>query len=117
MRANRNIARDLEGEGKRLKKGQPAFRRKGDVMEQVRKDKRIVRMISTIHDVTIVSTGRKDRKTNMERKMTYAVDQYNKFMKGVDRADQYFRYHSPGISKHTNLKKIVAKKEVSCKRV
>ena len=73
---------------------QSAFRRKGDVMVQVWKDKRLVRMISTIHDATVVSTGRKDRKTNMEIKKPYAVVQYNKFMKGVDRADQYLSYYS-----------------------
>ena len=39
MRANRGIPRDLEGEGKRLKKGESAFRRKGDVMVQVWWDK------------------------------------------------------------------------------
>jgi len=50
--------------------------------------------ISTIHDATVVSTGRKDRKTNMEIKKPYAVVQYNKFMKGVDRADQYLSYYS-----------------------
>jgi len=41
MRANRGIPRDLEGEGKRLNKGQSAFRRKGDVMVQVWKDKNL----------------------------------------------------------------------------
>ena len=51
-------------------------------------------MISTIHDATVVSTGRKDRKTNMEIKKPYAVVQYNKFIKGVDRADQYLSYYS-----------------------
>jgi hypothetical protein len=40
-------------------------------------------MISTIHDATIVDKGRKDRKTNMEIKKSYAVVQYNKFLKGV----------------------------------
>ena len=58
---------------------QSAFRRKGDVMVQVWKDRRLVR-ISTIHDATVVSTGQKDRKTNMEIKKPYAVVQYNKFM-------------------------------------
>jgi len=58
-----------------LIKGQSAFWRKGDVMVQVWKDKRLVRMISTIHDITIVNTGRKDRKTNTEIKIPYAVDQ------------------------------------------
>jgi hypothetical protein len=38
-------------------------------------------MISTIHAVTIVNTGQKDRKTNMEIKKPYAVSQYNKLMK------------------------------------
>ena len=42
MRANRGILCDLEGEGKRLKKGESAFRKKGDVMVQVWKDKRLV---------------------------------------------------------------------------
>jgi len=46
-----------------------------------------VQIISTIHDATIVNTGQKDRKTNMEIKKPYAVVQYNKFMKGIDRAD------------------------------
>jgi hypothetical protein len=51
-------------------------------------------MISTIHDATIVNTGQKDRKTNMEVKKPYSVVQYNKFIKGVDRADQYLSYYS-----------------------
>jgi len=51
-------------------------------------------MISTIHEATTVNTGRKDRKTNMEIKKPYAVVQYNKFMKGIDRADQYLSYYS-----------------------
>ena len=51
-------------------------------------------MISTIHDATIVNKERKDRKTNMEVKKPYAVVQYNKFMKGLDRADQYLCFYS-----------------------
>ena len=62
-------------------------------MVQVWKDRRLVR-ISTIHDATVVSAGRKDGKTNMEIKKPYAVVQYNKFMKGVDRADQYLSFYS-----------------------
>jgi len=53
-----------------------------------------VRMISTIHDATTVNKGRKDRKTNMEIKKPYVVVQYNKFIKGIDRADQYLSYYS-----------------------
>ena len=55
---------------------------------------RLVQMTSVIHEATIANTGRKDRKTNMEIKKLYAVVQYNKFMKGIDRADQYMSYYS-----------------------
>jgi hypothetical protein len=51
-------------------------------------------MISKIHDATIVNKGTKDRKTNMEIKNPYAVVQYNKFIKGIDRADQYLSFYS-----------------------
>ena len=33
-------------------------------------------------------------KTNTEIKKTYAVGQYNKFIKGIDRADLYLSYYS-----------------------
>jgi hypothetical protein len=52
-------------------------------MVQVWKDKRLVQMIIMIHYATaVVSTGRKDRKTNMEINKPYSVVQCNKFMKG-----------------------------------
>ena len=107
MRTNRGIPRDLEREDKRLKKGLSAFQRKGDVMVRVWKDKRLVRMISTIQDITIVNTGRKDRKTKMEIKMPYAVDQYRKLMKGIERADQYLCYYSVLRKTVKWLKKVV----------
>ena len=59
--ADRGIPRDPEGEGKCLNKGQSSFWRKGNVMVPVWKDKKLVRMISMIHDATIVNTGGKDR--------------------------------------------------------
>ena len=55
---------------------------------------RLVRMISTIHDATIVNEGEKDRKTNMEIKKPYAVGQNSKFVKGIDWADQYLSFYS-----------------------
>ena len=51
-------------------------------------------MIRTIHDATIVNKRWKERKTNMEIKKPYAAVQYNKFIKGVDSADQYLSYYS-----------------------
>jgi len=64
-------------------------------------------MISTIHDTTIVNTGRRDRKTNMEIKKPYAVVQYNKFIKDIDRADQYLSYYSVLKKTVKSLKKVV----------
>jgi len=66
VRANRGILCDIEGEGQRLNKGQSALRRKGDKMVQMWKDKRLVQMISMIHDATIMNRRRRDMKTNME---------------------------------------------------
>jgi len=51
-------------------------------------------MIRTIHGATTVNKGRKDRNTNMEIKKPYAVVQYTKFIKDVDRADQHLGYCS-----------------------
>ena len=62
------------------------------------------RIISTIHDATIVNKGRKDRKTNTEIKKLYAVVQYHKIIKGVDRADQYLSYYLV-LKKTVNLSK------------
>jgi hypothetical protein len=45
-------------------------------------------------DATIVNTGQKNKKTNMEIKKPYAVVQYNNCMKGGDRAAQYPSYYS-----------------------
>jgi hypothetical protein len=47
-----------------------------------------------IHDATVVSSRKKDRKTNVAIKKPAAVVHYNKFMKGVERADQYLSYCS-----------------------
>ena len=47
-----------------------------------------------IHDTKIVKKGRKDRKTNMVIKKPYAVVQYNKFIKGIDRANQNLIYYT-----------------------
>jgi cytochrome c oxidase subunit IV len=63
-------------------------------MVQVWKEQSLVRMISMIHETKIVNTRRKDRKTNVEIKMPYAVFRYNTLMKGVDRADQYLSFYS-----------------------
>ena len=63
-------------------------------MGQVQTDKRLVQLISIIHDVTVGKTGREDRRADFETKKPFAVFQCNKFMKVVDRADKYISYYS-----------------------
>jgi hypothetical protein len=113
IRANRGIPRDLEREGKSLKKGHSAFRRKSVVKVLVWKDKRLARMISTIHEATLVNTGWKDKKTNKEIKKPDAVAQYNKFTKGIDRADRSLSYYSV-LRKTVKLSKKVVLYLLNC---
>jgi hypothetical protein len=47
-----------------------------------------------VNDVTIINKERRDRKINMEIKKPSAVGQYNKFIKGKDRPDQYLSFYS-----------------------
>jgi len=51
-------------------------------------------MVSMIHDTSVANKEREDRKTNMEINKPYAVVQYNKFIRGMDRADQYLSCNS-----------------------
>jgi translation initiation factor IF-2 len=54
-----------------LRRGQSAFWRKGDVIVQAQIDKRLVQMINTIHEATVVSEPRKERpKTKPVNKVT-----------------------------------------------
>ena len=72
-----------------LKRGGTTFRRKGEILQSWR-DTRVVNMISTIHDSTMVDVPRR----NEVKKKPICIFQYNMFMKGVDRADQYLSYYS-----------------------
>jgi hypothetical protein len=90
----RGIPPDLEWEANHLRRGQSVSWRKGDVIVQAWKDKRLVQIRSTINYMTIVTTERKERKTNLEVKKSNVVFQYNKFIKGIERADRYPSYYS-----------------------
>lgn len=62
-------------------------------MLHIWKDKRHVRMISTIHCAKLQDTGWVDRKKENVKKPICIID-YNKHLKGVDRADQCLSYNS-----------------------
>jgi hypothetical protein len=94
VRENRGILYALEEGISDLRKEQSLFQREGDLMVEVWKDKRPMRMISMILETKMVNTGRKRRKINLEIKRPHLVVQCNKFMKGADRLDQYISYYS-----------------------
>ncbi|XP_068618055.1 piggyBac transposable element-derived protein 4-like [Battus philenor] len=68
---------------------------KGEVLAQVWRASKTksIQMISTIHNATLTNIQRKCRKTNYTIKKPESVLDYNKYMKGVDRADQYLSYY------------------------
>jgi hypothetical protein len=51
---NRGLPPDLKEESKSLKSGDTTFRRKGDILLQFWRDIRVVNMISTIHNSSMV---------------------------------------------------------------
>ncbi|KAG8223668.1 hypothetical protein J437_LFUL001776 [Ladona fulva] len=93
IRANRGLPTEFRHEIKSLKKGEYAFCRRGEVMLLTWKDKREVRMISTIHNSSM-GEGKRNRWTGDIQKKPTCILEYNKYMGGVDRADMYLAYFS-----------------------
>ena len=66
------------------------------------KDKREVAMLTTIHDDSCITVERRSRAVpggTEEVSKPYAIDQYNKFMGGVDKQDQFLSYY--GFTRRT----------------
>lgn len=91
IRENRGLPHDLKKIT--LKQGQHNFRRKGEILIHIWKDKRVVRMISTIHQARMIQTQKINRKTGDLIQKPETILEYNKYMKGVDLADQYLAYN------------------------
>ncbi|KAI4476035.1 hypothetical protein M0802_014946 [Mischocyttarus mexicanus] len=89
IRENRGLPKVLLEKCKSLRRGEMTFLRKEPVVLIAWKDKRIVRMISTIHDALMKPTGNRKRNYIDDTMKPTCILQYNKHMKGVDRADQY----------------------------
>jgi len=90
IRVNRGLPPEMKNESKSPKRGKTTLRRKGEILLQSCRYTRVVNMISTIHDLTMVDVARR----NEEVKKPICTIQYNMFMKGVNRADQYLYYYS-----------------------
>ncbi|PNF38061.1 hypothetical protein B7P43_G00355 [Cryptotermes secundus] len=91
IRVNRGLPPDLKEECKSLKCGDTTFRRKGDILLPSWRETRAVNMISTIHNSSMVDV---QRRHGQVKKTPLCISQYNMFMKGVDRANQYLPYYS-----------------------
>lgn len=72
-----------------LSNDQAIFRRKHDILLQIwNNGKRNVNMISTIHSARIMESGSVNRRSHISIQKPESIIDYNKYMKGVDRADQ-----------------------------
>ena len=67
------------------------FSPEGILLLQSWRDTRVVNMISTIHDSTMVDVPQRNEEV---KKKPVCIFQCDTFMKGVDRADQYLSYYS-----------------------
>ena len=75
-----------------LTENSTTFLRKKNVLVQAWKTKKkMLYMISTVYRATIVDV---DTRRNRRTTKPICVIDYNKYMKGVDRADQYLSYYS-----------------------
>ena len=86
IRENHRLPNQLKEKSEKLcgGVGGMTFLWKGKVILLIWKDKRLVRMVTTIHDASTESTGKEDRRTGHQTtKPTYVLE-YNKYMKGVD---------------------------------
>ena len=81
---------------KSIKKGEVVHGKQEGILALKWKDKREVRMLTTVHDHSVVSKRRRTRLAVggfQEIQKPYCVDQYNTFMGGVDRSDQLLSYY------------------------
>ncbi|XP_015190455.1 PREDICTED: piggyBac transposable element-derived protein 4-like [Polistes dominula] len=92
VRKNRGLPECLKKTN--LRKGESIFRRKKDILVQVWQSKKEVSLISSIHSAEMKKSSNVDRTTRKKIIMPNALIDYNKYMKGVDRADQYLSYYS-----------------------
>lgn len=89
IRENRSLSKVLIEKSKSLRRREMTFLRKGPVVLIACKDKRIVRMISTIHDTSVKSSGKREKNSIDYTIKPTCILQYNKHMKGLDLANQY----------------------------
>ena len=91
----RGIPRDFQAA--KLKKGETTTFRDGRILGLKWMDKRLVSMISTIHDDSMINTDRRTRlaPTGVEKiSKPLVIDKYNTYMGGDDKSDQLVIYYA-----------------------
>ncbi|TEA37041.1 hypothetical protein DBR06_SOUSAS210197, partial [Sousa chinensis] len=89
IRENHGLPNQLKLKSKNLQRGEMTFLQKGEVILLIWKDKRLVCMVATIHDASIAPTGKEDRRTGHQNTKPTCTLEYNEYVKGVNRSDQY----------------------------
>ena len=93
IRKNRGLPRSLKTI--QLSRGQYEFRRNHQILLEVwNNGRRNVNMISTIHSAQLTESRSKSKRSDVPIQKPNSIIDYNKYMKGVDRADQYLAYYS-----------------------
>ncbi|XP_046145451.1 piggyBac transposable element-derived protein 4-like [Osmia bicornis bicornis] len=93
IRKNRGLPQPLQTA--KLSRGKHEFRRDDHILLQVwNNGKRNVNMISTIHSAQMAESGSRSRTSDCPIQKPISIIDYNKYMKGVDRVDQYLSYYS-----------------------
>lgn len=78
----------------KLKKGEARYRQRNNLMAVKWADKRDVTMLSTKHEATFSVPGKVDRATGELFAIPSCILDYNKYMGGVDMADQMGKYYT-----------------------
>lgn len=102
LRCNRTGTPDIIKKPPPMKKGDVITHRDGRLFFLKWKDKREVTVCTTLHDDTVVTKRRRTRAAPggfEEISKPAAIEEYNHFMGGVDKMDQYLAYY--GFSRRT----------------
>lgn len=85
MRANR-LGIPAELKNLNIPKNRYAYRRKGNLLLVKMTDKKTIFLCSTMHDASLVSTGKRTARNELKRRLKVNHD-YNRFMGGIDKND------------------------------
>lgn len=91
IRKNRGLPKDFNQKCASLKTDETEYIRKGSIFLFGWHDKRLVNMVSTIHNSEFLE---KINRRGISKSVPICISDYNKFMKGVDQFDQYLSYYS-----------------------